>query len=242
MPRKKFLEKAVDNIDSETEKLIDQILKELNSPSEKQIKESRELLTHEINMYKESFLRGYEIILDYASRDKFYLPRENFELKPIDKKKHPELAHVHTLKLLKTKFLQEVFDYNPRMMREIYDLGCNFFHLKEFEKCIDIFTFLNVMNPTVCWFWQVLGRAWEEKNKLHEAIYAFCVAINCDLRRLEGYQDAVRCCVKSKNYETAINILDYGLNVVRIDHNPKELKLLQSGLHAMKAYVKKIGG
>lgn len=237
---KKFLEKAVANINFEAERLIDHFIKVGHFP-EKLSHDTQEMMRHEINEYKESFFRGYDIILDYAERGQLTAPKENFELKAIDKKKHPEYAHANTNKVIKSKFLQEIFNYSPRMMRDIYEVGCHFYHSKEFNKCLDICTFLNVLNPSICSSWQVRGRALEEQEKLREALHAYCVALNCNLHRLEGYRDAVRCCVKLKQYKTAIDLLDYGLDTISAAFDSKELKPLQSDLQAMKSNVQKMG-
>ena len=231
-----FIEKAAENIDIESENLIEQILEISSLSSERQKEEARVLLSQGVNEFKQSFIRGYELVLNHAAQNKFGIPRENFELKPLDKKSHPEAAHESSD--LKNKFLQEIFGYTPRMLREIYEFGCQLFHQKEFGKCADVLIFLIVLNPTLCWFWQVLGRAWEAQEKNEEALYAFTVAINCDLHRIEGYQDAVRCCVKMKDYKNAQSILDYGLEAIKNDSDVS----LESGLKSMKAYIKKLGG
>lgn len=192
----------------------------------------------ESKLARDAFLKGYQLVLNYAGQGRFSEPQKSFHINTDGKKIEKE----QLLESLKEHTFQELFSYTPKMMREIYDLGHSFYTDREFDKSIDIFTFLILLNPTVSYFWKLLGRSYEGKRDFAHASYAFNCAINCNLRSLTGYQDAVRCYIEHKDFENALQILDFGLSVVKLDNNSASSKELKKGLEAMKLYVTRLSG
>lgn len=236
MVAKKFIDKIAISIDNELNRLIE-LFSDTSNP-EKSMEESFQSLKHIVKQFKDSFFKGYQLVLDNASRGNFHLPQEHYELKPVKNENQSELSIASIHEMAHDSSLQETFHYSPRMMHEIYDLGCEYYQSREFEKCADILLFLVVLNPSIYAVWQVLGSAFEEQNKLQEALYAFSVSINCKPLKIEGYRNAVRCAVKSRELDTAHKLIDYGLDMAKNAEDVKEANALIAGLKEIKLLIK----
>lgn len=166
--------------------------------------------------------------------------------------RYPEKYHLDHLKKKQFHLTKEMFNqmtqrtfqeecgYDGDMMGEIYDIGSTFIHNKDFEKATTIFVFLTTLNPYVRWFWQGLGFAYQEQSKYEEALNAFKLAIRCNLFDLDGYEDAVRCCLSYKDPSAALGILDTGLSIIEHANNKENLEKLKNGLIEMKNFVKNL--
>lgn len=232
-----------DNLIKKIDLEIDEILKNFDSkslfenfPVEIDQKETKNQLLKESKQIRDNFLKGYQLVLNAAGNGHFSETKERFVIKPFEKK----ISKEECLENLKNNLLQEICHYTPQMMRQIYDLSFEMYHKKEFDKCVDLTTFLAILNPTVSFFWQLLGRSYEAKKDFYHARFAFTCAINCDLRSVRPYQDMVRCCLENKEYKEALAFLDFGLKVAKIEQKAARLAEFKHGLEAMKDYVHKL--
>lgn len=239
------LKQYEESVNKLTNRVIEEEKKHYHSeiePFDNHAKKLKKQIEQQMKGFKDSFTNGYKLILDYAGQGKLNAPPEQFALLPSDQEgisqenKKVSIDQDFALK----KPLQSTCGYSEDMMTAIYDLAVTLYEAKEFSMAFDILNFLITLNPYVCWFWQLLGRIFHAQHKYVEALYAFEVAISCNIEGLEGYQDAVKFCCSAQKYDEAQRILDYGIEVIEGSENSQDRGDLKESLKSMKAYVKKI--
>lgn len=241
-----FIEKTLKNYDDSVEDIIDKIIEQEKANYHSDLKdfttharEVKEQTSKQMMIFKESFLKGYEYVLENGPK---YLsvPKENFVLKP----KFGEGASFtekQLARLLKaSKPLQEICGYTSEMMKGIYQLGIDLYRSKDYKMCSDVNTFLVCLNPYISWFWQMLGKSYQAQEMFPEALYAFEVAINCNIYNFDGYLDAVRCCIQAKQFEEATRVIEYGISSVNVSDFPQQLDELKKNLEKLKNQLNRL--
>lgn len=238
-----FLEKTLQNYDEAVEDFVNQMI-EQERPSyhskfkdfETHAHEVKEQSIKQLMNVKESFLRGYQYVLENGPKY-LSIPKEKFELEPL-KDENKTVSEKQLARLLKaSRPLQEICGYTSEMMTGIYQLGLDLYRSKDYKLCGDVYTFLASLNPYICWFWQMLGKCYQMQEMYFEALYVFEVAINCNIYNFEGYLDAVRCCVQAKQFEEAQRIVDYGFNAVNLSDHPQQFEELKNNLEKLNRQV-----
>lgn len=243
-----FVDKTVKNYDTVVDKFINKLIEEERSSYNSKLKdfntysqEIKEQTSKKLTDFKESFLRGYGYILENGPKCIPSVPKEKFVLNPVQKEKHKKMTERHLAKILRaSKPLQEICGYTTEMMTGIYQMGVDLYRSKDFKTCTDICTFLVTFNPFICWFWHMLGRCYEQQNAHLEALYAFEVAINCNVHQFDCYAAAVGCCIHAKEFGEAHRIIDYGINVVNTSDHPQEFEQLRVSLVKLQKEVDRI--
>ena len=196
----------------------------------------KEKIKKQITSFKNSFVNGYRLVLEEIvakhptdEKIKYNIPPDLWE-----NLQNAEQA------LQEKDTLQAMIGYTDKMMAEIYALAMRYYSAGDYDKSSDLFIFLATLSPYSGWFWQGLGKSWQALQRDDDALYAYILALNCLPYEIEGYQDAARCCLKQNKYAEALNILQYGLDVVNSSEDKESLQKLQHALKAMIAYVEKL--
>lgn len=191
--------------------------------------------------FKDSFLRGYEYVLENAPKYPASTAKENYILEPIKPKENLSFIERHIrIHLDQSSTLQEQCGYTNEMVEGIYNLGFDLYTSKDFNTCADVYTFLVVLNPYVCWFWQMLGKCKQMQGIYSEALSAFKIAINCSPHNFEGCFDAVNCCVQAKEFDEAISIIEEELERINDSDSQIDLQEIKTNLEQLKKQVSKL--
>lgn len=236
------LKKVLSSIDSNISSYLDKTFDESSENLPQPVLESLKAQAHEeLSIFRNLFLQGYQLVCDQASRGQFGIPLKQFEFKPFTRSHHPDLEELSDIQILsqvnQTIFLQEICSYSPKMMRYIYEFGCQCYNSKDFESSLSVAYFLIVMNPAVFGFWQLLGRSFEAIEKIPHAVKAYEMAINCRPEKIEGYQEIVRCCLEQKEFGNAMEAVEFGLEKVQSEHF-EDSKHLKKELESLKKHIK----
>lgn len=194
-------------------------------------------LKNQMRLFKDSFVNGYQLVLENIAakkpsdeeQSKYMIPDQFFE--NINQGKDP---------LKENETIQDVLGYTNEMMAEIYSLAHHYHEEGNQEKSANLFVYLTTLNPYGGWFWLGLGNALQAQTRYDEALYAFAIALNCIPYESESYCSIARCYLERKNFDEAINILKYGLDVVEISKVKDQLKDLEHNLRAMIVYIEKL--
>lgn len=194
-------------------------------------------LKNQLRLFKDSFVNGYKLVLENIAAKKqsaeeqsqFIIPQQFYE--NISQGNDP---------LKESQTIQDVLGYTNDMMAEIYSLAHRYHEEGDQEKSANLFVYLATLNPYSGWFWLGLGNAMQAQKRYDEALYAFAITLNCIPYEIEGYSSIARCYLERKNFDEAINILKYGLDVVEISKVKDQLKDLKHGLKAMIAHIEKL--
>lgn len=238
-----FLEKTLKNYDEAVEQFVNQLIEQERSSYRTDLKdfdtharEIKDQSAKKLMNVKESFIRGYEYVLENGPKY-LSIPKEKFELEPFRKENKTVTEKQLALLLKSGKPLQEMCGYTSDMMTGIYQMGLDLYRSKDFNLCTDIYTFMISLNPYICWFWQMLGKCFHMQERYLEALYAFEVAINCNIYNFEGYLDAVRCCVQAKEFNEAQRIIDYGINAINTSDHPQQFEELRTNLEKLNKQI-----
>lgn len=245
MNEAEILELSFSKFDHTANKLANVLLEEEKKsyrtdvqPFEVHEAETKAQFHNSCNKFKQSFVQGYQTVLDCAAKGETKFSQKDFKLDWSGLPDGEKITKKILLQILQeTRSLQQIYGYTGEMMTSIYEIGVKLYQKKDFDQCINIFTFLITLNPYVCWFWQMLGKAYQALKKYVEALGIFEVAIKCNLYGIESYQDAVKCCFAENNFQGALRILDYGFDAIRVSANPESLANFKNGLQTLKNYV-----
>ena len=199
----------------------------------------RSSITDSLNMYYNSFQKGYRLVLEQIANKKSSEEQEKYHI-PGKQQKAIQTLEDFSENLEHKQVLQSLFEYSGQMMSEVYELGIRLRQEKKLEESASIFIFLVTLNPYICSFWQGLGKVSHELQRFEEALNAYFISINCDPYQIGSYRDAVRCCLDNKNYEEAITVLDHGLKAIEIAEEEESLKDFSQNILVMRAYVESL--
>lgn len=238
-----FIDKTLQNYDGAVEDFVNRYIEQEGSYYHSDLKdfathahEVKEQTSQKLMDYKDSFLRGYKYVLENGPKFIENVSKEQFILEPAQPQDtNKNLPERQLEKILNaSKPLQEICGYTSEMMTGIYKMGLDLYKSKDYQSSIDLFTFLVTLNPYICWFWQMLGKSYQAQQSFIESLYAFEVAINCNVFNFEGYLDAVRCCVQAKESNEALRIVDFGIHAIDTSENPKQFETLKKDLESLK--------
>lgn len=214
-----FINRVLKNYDMAAEEIVNKILEYENLSQHSELKDKAEL-SSKLFDFKDSFLRGYEYVLEFGPKY-LHFPKKKFLLKSF----HHE----------GTNTLQEACDYDGAMMKGIYRMGLDLYRAGDYQMCIDLYTFLIGLNPYICWFWQMVGKTYQAKKEFPDALNAYKVAINCNPFNFEGYNDAVNCCIQTKEFSGAIEIIDKGIDFINHSENAHQYNELIRNMELLKS-------
>ncbi len=174
-------------------------------------REERAEVRHALDASTDQLVEAYQFILHTVrTQPHGEVKVKNFLLDPLMVQK---LKKNKTYRQLMKEHLclQNVFHIPPESMSEMFQIGMEQLHSKNYEMAGNIFLFLLYLNTFVAWFWQGLARSWEGLQRYSEALYAYGVAINCQPLDVELYRCATRLCLQRQEQACAKNLLEYGL-------------------------------
>jgi tetratricopeptide (TPR) repeat protein len=93
-----------------------------------------------------------------------------------------------------------------------YEIAVYFHEQAFYEKAINAFTFLTMMNPRVQSFWIGLALAYEKNLNFDKAIQSFESAIKSDPSDFTPYYGLIRCYEQSKDYKKIDELLEGAKN------------------------------
>jgi|GEM_PF-3363190 len=97
--------------------------------------------------------------------------------------------------------IQFLTDYTDEMMLSLYHLATIHFEKKQYPDCIQIYTFLNLMNPEIASFLMGLGLAYELNDELGAAMETYEKAMSTEPLKFDPYIGLIRCSEKLKSFD-----------------------------------------
>ena len=89
-----------------------------------------------------------------------------------------------------------------------YEKGISFYEQALYEKSIDIFVFLTLVNPHVQSFWIGLALSYEKNLNFNQAIECLEAAIECEPNDFNPYYGLLRCSEAIKDFSKLEELLD----------------------------------
>jgi tetratricopeptide (TPR) repeat protein len=161
------------------------------------------------------FQNGYSLVKKFIEQntvDGMFLSKEDPSLNPI--KVEDFIINQEKLNIdfwknhVKTPTsLQEVFNYSDDMVIHIYNIGLHFFEEKEYQKAIDVFEFLCMLDSNISSFWIAKGLAFEGNNELAKAMNVFEKSIKLFPSTFGVYIGMIRCSEKAGDFTRVKELL-----------------------------------
>lgn len=211
--------------------------------AEAQKRQFKELMRHNMEQAKIRTRKGYEAIIRGLSEtvgDKI----DTFKLtdaRLVALKNQDQLNRVSH----DNSSFQEVLNYTPEMMEEMYQIAKGFYEKGDFECCVEAFTFLTTLNHWCVSFWLGLGCAFEAQKKIDEALSAYKLAVFVGFQAIDPYGYVGRCCLQNKRYDEALEVFELGLELANGLPENGALQGIRGELKEMRDYfemLKKAGG
>ncbi|MFQ5730300.1 MAG: tetratricopeptide repeat protein [Waddliaceae bacterium] len=139
--------------------------------------------------------------------------------------------------LAEGKPMQELFGFTNEVMAEFYETAKSILEQKRHEEAIDVFVFLTTMNPYISDFWMGLGMAHQHNKSYDDALFSYSVAFTLEGRDIFPYILAAQCCLETKDFDKAIEILETAEHYAEEHSEEEECKTLKEEAISAKKYV-----
>lgn len=169
----------------------------------------------EIAQKLEFFNKGYDLLVEEVKKNaKDGLFQAHLELEPIlvdalvltDESYEEGVEELINNKFSRTTYLDEIFEYDEKILLNLYQIAVQYFDEAETEKAILAFTFLTYVHPGVSSFWKGLGLSYERDQNLVEAINAYKMAVE-QSEDFGPYYDLIRCCERIGDFNEILVLL-----------------------------------
>ena len=130
--------------------------------------------------------------------------------------------------------LQVSLGVSSQSVDTIYKMGYDFFHNREIEKALAVFSLLTVLNNFIFEPWLMLGVTYKEVDNLFQAMYAFSMASLVNLHHPLPHLYSAEIYYLNGNKDLAQQTLDYGLSLI----SEEDLKAYQSRIEEIKDMLK----
>ncbi len=127
--------------------------------------------------------------------------------------------------------IQFLTDYTDEMLLSLYHLATIYFEKKQYSDCIQIYSFLNLMNPEIASFWMGLGLSYEANDQLGAAIEAFEKAISAEPLKFTPYIALIRCSEKLKSFDNITIQLKKATEIKELEEDAKAALEYLTSLH-----------
>lgn len=117
--------------------------------------------------------------------------------------------------------IQFLTDFTDDMLLSLYHLATLHFEKKQYPDCIQIYTFLNLMNPEIASFWMGLGLSYEANDELGAAIEAFEKAMSVQPLQFTPYIGLIRCSEKLKSFDNITIKLKKATEIKELEEDAK---------------------
>ena len=107
-----------------------------------------------------------------------------------------------------TKTIKEICGFSKNVQLLFYEIAVYFHEQAHYEKAINAFTFLTMLNPKVQSFWIGLALAYEKNHNIDKAIQSFESAIKSDSSDFTPYYGLIRCYERDKDYKKIDDLLE----------------------------------
>lgn len=104
--------------------------------------------------------------------------------------------------------IDDICGFSPDVQLLFYDRGIYFYDQALYDKSIDIFAFLTVLNPSVQSFWIGLALNYEKSLNYNQAIQCLEAAIKCEPGDFNPYYGLLRCSEAIKDYSKLEELLE----------------------------------
>lgn len=162
------------------------------------------------------FKKGYSLvekIIEESSVDGMFHSKKDPSLNPInieDFKINQEKLNLDFWKnQLKTPTsLQEVFNYSDDMVIHVYNIAVHFFEEKEYQKAINVFEFLCLLDSSISSFWIAKGLAYEGNNDIADSMKVFEKSIKLFPSTFDVYIGMIHCSEKAGDFTRVKELLE----------------------------------
>lgn len=235
--------------------LLRPVIKEIEKICYSQLKsELRENLNANIEALKGEAQKDTEELIDFIlDKDGLQLLEEGFTLAVDHLDQLPnKTAVINNLKACSNRFLSTVERQNNSEKSEnqgdtlaerlgieadtynsFYQIGANFFNMREFDKALRIFTFVIHLNPMVFEPWFGLGICWQKKEEPIKALTAFSMASIIIPSHPGPHIHSAKVYVNIEQYRLAEDTLEFAKKMC----NPEQLHPYQKDLDGIKSII-----
>ncbi len=170
-----------------------------------------------INEKIKSFEEGYQFLTEDIGRTAvvgFYsndpdiqpLPIENFQ---IAQNKRESINNIMSSESLSGRSIHELCNFSTDVQLLFYEIAISFYEQANYEKSIDAFIFLTIVNPDVQAFWVGLALSYEKNVNYYKAIECFKSAIKVSAPDdLSPYYGFIRCSEAINDFKEIEDLLD----------------------------------
>ena len=161
------------------------------------------------------FERGYLALMEEIKKnavDGFYSREDGIKPISIEDFELPS----HNMNAIKTiinegdirdSAIDSLSNFSPDVQLLFYERGLYFYDQALYEKSIDIFVFLTMINPSVQSFWIGLALSYEKNLNYNQAIECLEGAIHCDPNDFNPFYGLIRCSEAIKDYSKLEELL-----------------------------------
>lgn len=162
------------------------------------------------------FERGYQALIQEIKKsavDGLYsredtvkpLPIEDFQ---ISQDKMKEVKKIVSEENNSDGAIDRILDFSPDIQLLFYERGIYFYDQALYDKSIDVFVFLTMINPKVQSFWIGLALSYEKNLNYNQAIECLEGAIRCDSSDFTPFYGLLRCSEAIKDYSKLEELLE----------------------------------
>jgi tetratricopeptide (TPR) repeat protein len=162
------------------------------------------------------FEHGYQLLIEeikknaiegFCSKDENNkpIPVEGFE---IAKDNMKAIKKMITEGAISEDAINNICGFSTDVQLLFYEKGISFYDQALYEKSIDSFVFLTLVNPHVQSFWIGLALSYEKNLNFNQAIEGLEAATECDPNDFNPYYGLLRCCEAIKDFSKLKELLE----------------------------------
>ncbi len=162
---------------------------------------------------------------------------------PQDKEAIAKAAkYLHERMKEENKSLQEILQVNGGLLEDIYSLGYGYYNQGRYKEASSLFYMLSHIDPTSYKYLFGLASSLHQQGDYENAAYGYCNAVVLDPENPYPFFYLSDCCLKGGDPESAIEALDFVLEIAEKKEGYRQLKersiLLKEGLEKQIAVSK----